>query len=306
MLRYIMVRSFQALIALCVLSIVIFYLARSGGDPTIHMLPADAPEEAYVQLRHKLGLDKPVYIQYGIFVADAIKGDFGTSIRAHKPVKELIGGRLFNSLKLVAVAMCGSFILGLPLGIIGAVRGGAVDAAVRIVAGLGQAIPVFWLGLMLMNLFSVQLGLLPTSGMGDWTHYIMPSFCLGWFVIAGIIRLIHSSMLDVLDREYIKLARIKGVTERVIVWKHALRNSLIPVVSFGGVYIAILITSAIVVETVFAWPGFGRLAYEAIMFRDFPVMQGVVLVAASIVIFANLLTDILYAYLDPRIKYERN
>lgn len=304
MLRYISIRATQAVVALFVISIAIFMLARASGDPTLFYLGPHQTEEDRQRLLQLYGLDKPRHVQYGIFIASALKGDLGTSIFGKRPVAELIGERLLNSFKLVAVGLLMAGLMGVPLGVMAAVKKGTfVDHFARILAGLAQSIPAFWLGLMLMLLFAVKLRWLPTSGMGDWRHYLMPAFVTSYFLGGGVIRLLRSSMLDVLDSEYIKMARIKGVAERVIIWKHALRNSLLAVVSFGGVYIAILVTASIVVETVFSWPGFGRLAYQAITTRDFPVMQGVVLTAAAIVIAANLLTDILYAYLDPRIRY---
>jgi peptide/nickel transport system permease protein len=173
------------------------------------------------------------------------------------------------------------------------------------IAGLGQSSPTFWVGLMLIQIFVIHLKVLPSSGMGSWQHYLMPAFCLAIFMVAGIVRLLRSSMLEALDSEFIKLARIKGVSETIVIWKHTLRNSLLPVLSFGGMYVAIMVTGAILVETVFAWPGVGRLAYRAIVSQDFPLIQGVVMVAAVVVMVANLITDILYGYLDPRIRYQK-
>jgi peptide/nickel transport system permease protein len=168
---------------------------------------------------------------------------------------------------------------------------------------LGQSLPQFWVGIVLIQIFAVHLRWLPVAGVGGWSHYVLPAFTLGWFVVAGMMRLLRSSMLDVMDREFIKLARIKGVAEPAVIWKHALRNALIPVLTFGAIYLAILVTGAILVETVFAWPGIGQLIYQGIVFRDFPVVQAVVLLTAGIVITVNLLVDITYAYVDPRIRY---
>jgi peptide/nickel transport system permease protein len=199
--------------------------------------------------------------------------------------------------------MIATFIFSIPLGVLAAVRKDtALDVCVRVIAGLGQSLPTFWVGLMLIHIFVVMLGILPSSGMGSWKHYLMPAFCMGNFLMAGIVRLLRSSMLEVLDSDYIRLARVKGVSQTAVIWSHALRNSLLSVLSFGGMYIAIMITGAILIETVFAWPGFGRLAYSAIVNQDFPLIQGVILMAGAIVMVANLLTDISYAYLDPRIR----
>ena len=306
MQRYIIVRLFQNIIALFILSMVIFSVVRLSGDPALLMLPEGATREHYEQLRAELGLDKPIYIQYSIFMTNVAKGDFGKSIRTKRPVADSIMEMLPNSLKLVIVSMVMVFFISIPLGVMAAVKKGTlVDAFARVVAGLGQSLPTFWVGLMLIQLFVIQLGVLPSSGMGSWKHYLMPAFCLAIFMVAGLVRLLRSSMLETLDSEFIKFARIKGVSERTVIWKHALRNSLLPVLSFGGMYVAIMITGAILIETVFAWPGVGRLAYRAIVSQDFPLIQGVVITAAVVVMVANLITDLLYGYLDPRIRYRK-
>jgi len=304
MRRYIVIRLLQTVVTLFILSMVIFGLVRLSGDPALLMLPETATEEDYRYMRAQLGLDKPIYVQYGIFITNALRGDFGRSIRTRRPVVESIRETLPNSMKLVGVSLFITIILGFPLGIIAAAKKDTyADTFARVIAGLGQSLPTFWVGLMMIQIFVVLLGVLPASGMGSWRHYLMPSACLGIFVMAGVVRLLRSSMLEVLDSEYIRMARIKGVSERVIVWKHALRNSLLSVLSFGGMYIAIMITGAILIETVFAWPGFGRLAYASIVNQDFPLIQGIVLTSGAVVMVTNLITDILYAYLDPRIRY---
>ena len=304
MQRYVVIRIFQTVITLLILSIVIFALVRFSGDPASLMLSENATEEDYEHMRAVLGLDKPMHVQYGIFIVKAVRGDFGESIRTRRPVLDSIKDALPNSMKLVAVSMFIALALSLPLGDMAAVKKGTyLDTLARVIAGLGQSLPTFWVGLMMMQIFVVILKVLPASGMGSWKHYLMPASCLGIFLMAGIVRLLRSSMLEVLDSEYIRMARIKGVSERIVIWKHALRNSLLSVLSFGGMYIAILITGAILIETVFAWPGFGRLAYGAIINQDFPLIQGAVLTAGAVVMVTNFITDILYAYLDPRIRY---
>jgi len=303
MQRYIIIRILQTVITLLILSVVIFALVRLSGDPALLMLSENATQQDYKDMRAHLGLDKPIYVQYALFLSKAVKGDFGKSIRTHRPVSESILEKLPNSFKLVAVSMIATFIISIPLGVLAAVRkDSALDVFVRVLAGLGQSLPTFWVGLVLIHIFVVILGILPSSGMGSWKHYLMPAFCMGNFLMAGIVRLLRSSMLEVLDSDYIRLARAKGLSQRSVVWSHALRNSLLSVLSFGGMYIAIMITGAILIETVFAWPGFGRLAYSAIVNQDFPLIQGVILMAGVIVMVANLLTDISYAYLDPRIR----
>lgn len=304
MLRYILMRSLQSLVALAFLSMVIFGLVRLSGDPVLLMLPEGATQQHYQEVRAHLGLDKPIYVQYKIFILNVIQGDFGRSIRTQRPVIDSIREMLPNSMKLIGVSVVMTILISFPLGVMAAAKKFSfIDIFARVVAGLGQSLPTFWVGLMLIQLFVIFMGILPASGMGSWKHYLMPAFCLAFFMVAGIVRLLRSSMLEALDSDYIKMARIKGVSELAVVWKHALRNSLLPVLSFGGMYIAILITGAILVESVFAWPGVGRLAYSAIINQDFPLIQGVVLTAAVIVMAVNLITDILYAYLDPRIRY---
>ena len=305
MQRYIVRRVGEAVLALFALSIIIFLMVRLTGDPALLMLPPDAGADALVDIRHSMGLDKPLVTQYGLFIRDYAKGSFGDSLRSKTPVSELIKDRLPNSLKLVGAAAVIVLLIAIPLGVLSAVyKGTWIDTLATGFAVLGQAIPVFWLGILMIQLFTVKLGWLPSSGMGGLDHYIMPAFALGFFTVAAIQRLLRSSMLEAMDSEYIKLARIKGLSEFRVVWKHALRNSLISVITLGGIYIAILITLGILVEVVFAWPGMGRLMFQGIVFRDFPVVQAVVLISAGIVISSSLVVDIAYAYLDPRIRLQ--
>jgi len=305
MQRYIVRRVGEAVLALFALSIIIFLMVRLTGDPALLMLPPDAGADALEDIRHSMGLDKPLVAQYGLFIRDYAKGSFGDSLRSKTPVSDLIKDRLPNSLKLVGAAAVIVLLISIPLGVLSAVyKGTWIDTLATGFAVLGQAIPVFWLGILMIQLFTVKLGWLPSSGMGGLDHYVMPAFALGFFTVAAIQRLLRSSMLEAMDSEYIKLARIKGLSEFRVVWKHALRNSLISVITLGGIYIAILITLGILVEVVFAWPGMGRLMFQGIVFRDFPVVQAVVLISAGIVIFSSLVVDIAYAYLDPRIRLQ--
>ena len=305
MQRYIIRRVGEAVLALFALSIIIFLMVRLTGDPALLMLPPDAGADALEDIRHSMGLDKPLVAQYGLFIRDYATGSFGDSLRSKTPVSDLIKDRLPNSLKLVGAAALIVLLISIPLGVLSAVyKGTWIDTLATGFAVLGQAIPVFWLGILMIQLFTVKLGWLPSSGMGGLDHYVMPAFALGFFTVAAIQRLLRSSMLEAMDSEYIKLARIKGLSEFRVVWKHALRNSLISVITLGGIYIAILITLGILVEVVFAWPGMGRLMFQGIVFRDFPVVQAVVLISAGIVIFSSLVVDIAYAYLDPRIRLQ--
>jgi peptide/nickel transport system permease protein len=300
------VRLLQSLAALAILSVVVFVLARATGDPLHMILPMSATEEDYANARAYLGLDRPYLQQYLAFVGKAVMGDFGTSLRARRPVSELIKERLPNSLRLALFAMTVSLGMAVPLGVMAAVKkGSAVDRAAQVIAVLGQSLPTFWVAIVLVEFVAGRLQWLPAGGISGFSSYVLPGFTLGWFVVAGLMRLLRSGMLEVLDSEYVKLARVKGMTERRVVWLHALKNALIPVVTFAGIYFAILVTTAIVVETVFAWPGLGRLAYEGITARDFPVIQAVVLTTAVIVAAVNLCVDCLYAVIDPRIRYAR-
>ena len=304
MLRFVFFRLLQSLVTLAILSVVVFVLARATGDPLHMILPMSATEEDYANARRYLGLDRPYVEQYLSFVGRAVSGDFGTSIRARRPVMELIRDRLPNSLRLACFAMGVSLALAFPLGVMAAVKKGTgLDRAAQIVSILGQSLPTFWVAIILVEFVAGRWQWLPAGGADGFTSYVLPGFTLGWFVVAGLMRLLRSSMLEVLDSEYVKLARLKGVVERRVVWVHALKNALIPVVTFAGIYFAILVTTAIVVETVFAWPGLGRLAYDGITSRDFPVIQAVVLTTAVIVAAVNLCVDCLYAFIDPRIRH---
>ena len=233
-----------------------------------------------------------------------MRGDLGQSIRYRKSAVEVFFERLPNTLALVPLALVSAVALAIPLGVLAAVyRGTIVDRASGVLAVLGIATPSFWLGIVLIYVFSIQLGWLPSARMGGPAHYVLPSITLGAFLVAGMMRLVRSSVLEVLESEFVKLARIKGLPRMVVIWKHCVRNALIPVVTLFGVFFALLVTGAIVTETVFAWPGVGRLAYEAVIFRDYPLLQAIILLKAVIVLGVNLGVDILYAYIDPRVRY---
>jgi len=307
MQRYISRRLIQMIIALFLMSVIVFLLGRLSGDPVSMLLSQYSTEEDRVRITEQLGLNKPVLEQYGIFIFNALKGDLGKSVAGdNRPALALILERFPASLKLALVALFISILIGIPLGVLSAVkRGSFLDALARLLALLGQSLPAFWLGIVLMYFFSVKLRLLPTSGYGGIQHFILPAATMGLFTVAAVTRLTRSSMLEVLDSEYIKLARIKGVSEAIVIWKHALRNSLMPVITFMGTFFATMITGAVVIETVFSWPGIGRLAYESISNRDFPVMQAVILFMTTLYILANLIVDILYAWVDPRIRYTK-
>ncbi len=306
MQRYIAGRLIQCLVTLLVISLLVFALARLTGNPLDVMLPIDASAEIQEEMSRELGLDQPIYVQYARFVQSLLHGDLGTSIRTRKPVAELIGLRLPNTLKLVSFSTGMALLIALPLGVIAATRkSGFWDVAARTVALFGQSVPTFWAGIVLITIFAVNLDILPAGRKEGIESYVLPAVTLGLFgfMLAGVVRLLRGSMLDVLDSEYVKFARMKGLAESVVTWKHALKNALIPVVTFVGFYFGILMAGSVVVETVFAWPGIGRLAFEAVQWRDYPVIQGVVLLVSTIILAANLVVDILYAYIDPRIRY---
>ena len=304
MQRFIARRVVQSLGVLVVLALVVFALARVTGNPADLLLPEDATRDDREHLLKALGLDRPLHEQLVKFVAGALHGDLGTSIRYRRPAVELFLERLPNTLTLVPLALISAVVIAIPLGLLAAVyRGTIVDRLSGAIAVLGIATPSFWLGIILIYVFSIQLGWLPSARMGGPAHYVLPTITLAAFLVAGMMRLVRSSVLEILDTEYVKLARIKGLSQTVVIWKHCLRNALIPVVTLFGVFFALLVTGAIVTETVFAWPGVGRLTYEAVIFRDYPLLQAVILMKAIIVLSVNLGVDILYAYLDPRVRY---
>ncbi len=255
-------------------------------------------------LKQQLGLDQPVPVQYWVFITNAVTGNLGKSLADKGDVGRLIADRFPNSLLIGGPALALSTVLGIALGVAAAVgRNTWVDKAVRVFSVLGQSVPSFWLAIMLIFVFSVMLRLLPTSGMGSLDHYVMPVAVLTFFALPLRTRLMRSSMLEILDTEYVKLARAKGLSEGSVIWRHALKNALSPQLTSFGLTLAFAITGSVVVETVFAWPGLGQLAYQAMLSRDYPLIQGTVLLVAVFVLASNLLVDVLYAYVDPRIRY---
>ena len=303
MLRLLGSRLLQACLTLLFTSVLVFVLARTSGNPVDLVLPAEAgaaERQAYIA-RH--GLDQPLAVQYARFLADAVRGDFGISLRTRQPAAELVMSRLPRTLILATCGMLVALLVSVPIGVMSAVRrNGPWDRLGQGFALLGQSVPAFWLGIILILVFSIKLGWLPSSGIGSWKNYVLPSIVLGWSISAGIVRLLRSSMLDTLAQEYIKLARTKGLSETRIVWKHALRNALLPVLTFVGFMYGVIIASAVVVEVVFGWPGLGQLAYEATLWRDFPVLQCAVLVYTALIVLINLLVDIGYGVADPRVR----
>jgi peptide/nickel transport system permease protein len=306
MRRFVLRRAAYAALSLFLLSVTIFLFVRITGDPTVLLVEPGASQADLEALRSELGLDRSLLVQYGTFLRDVVRGDFGRSFYYRTPVLELYLSRLPNSLLLAAAAMVFSLLIGIPSGIMAAVRvGGWWDRGGKIFALLGLSMPSFWVGLLLILFFSVYLGWLPSSGSGTALHVLMPAFALGWYFAAAHMRLARSSMLEVLGSEYVKLARLKGLPEMRVIAKHAFKNALIPVLTLAGINLVLMVNVAAVVETVFAWPGIGRLLYEGVTFRDFPVVQATVLLGGTMIVVVNLVIDLLYAVIDPRIRYER-
>ena len=305
MKKFIVKRMGLALISLFLLSLTIFLLMRVTGDPAVLLAEPGASQADLDAIRTQFGLDRPLWIQYVSFISHLVRGDFGQSFYYRTDVFELYLSRLPASLLLASAAMTFSLIIGIPTGIIAAVRVNQWwDSAGKIFALLGLSMPSFWVGLVMILFFSVYLGWLPSSGSGTVLHLVMPSIALGWVFAASHMRLTRSSMLEVLGSEYVKLARLKGLPEALVISKHAFKNALIPVLTLAGINLVIMVNVAVVVETVFAWPGVGRLLFEGIAFRDFPVVQATVLLGGVMIVVVNLLVDILYAVIDPRIRYE--
>jgi peptide/nickel transport system permease protein len=303
MRQYIIRRLGYCLLSLFLLSLTIFFFVRVTGDPATLLVEPGASPDDIAAIHHQFGLDRPLLVQYGLFMVSVLSGDLGQSFYYRTPVLELYWSRLPYSVMLATAAMAFSLLLGIPSGILAAVRVGRFwDNAGKVFALLGLSLPSFWVGLVLILVFSVYLGWLPSSGSGTPLHLIMPAFALGWYFAASHMRLTRSSMLEVLGSEYVKLARLKGLPQALVIAKHAFKNALIPVLTLAGINFVIMISVAVVVETVFAWPGVGRLLYEGVAFRDFPVVQGTVLMLGVMTVTVNMIVDILYAVIDPRIR----
>lgn len=301
--RQLFVRLIQMFISLLGMSLLIFMLVRASGDPVDLMRTSTTTDAEIANIREQWGLDKSYPEQYWVFVSGLAHGDLGKSLIQRRPVLTMIGESLPNSLGLGVLG----FVLGigaaLVLGVLAATRRDSwLDNGVKFLAILGQALPTFWVGIVLIYVFAVYWHLLPTSGTGGPANFVLPVFTLAFFLMPGMMRLVRSSMLDVLGSEYVKLARIKGLPERTVIWKHALRNALIAPLTAAGAIFAGLITGTVILETVFAWPGVGRLLVTAVSGRDFPVVQGITIMVALVVLVINLLVDIAYAYVDPRIR----
>ncbi len=305
MQRYIILRVAQGILAIFIISTITFALARVSGDPLNVLLPEEASEEQIELTKKEWGLDKPIHMQYLLYLGKLFQGDMGEALAwPNSTAGELILERLPNTIKLSALALIVSAIIAFPIGVLVAIKKDTpFDYGGKLFAILGQSAPSFAVGLILMWIFAVQLDIFPTSGSGGIEYMILPAVALGYYNVAALMRLTRSSMLEVLDTEYVKLARIKGVPEWKVIWKHCFRNAFIVPLTYFGLIGAVLITGSVVIETVFAWPGLGALVIDAILFRDYVVVQAVVLLFAAVFVIINIMVDVLYAYIDPRIRY---
>ena len=306
MFQYVIKRLLSIIPVLFGISLLLFFMLRAlPGDPAQVLAGQMATPEDIEHIRHQQGLDKPMYIQYAVFLGQLAKFDLGRSARTQNPVIQEIWARLPNTILLAVVAITLACLFGIPAGIISAIRPYTfLDYLVTSTALFGISMPVFWLGLMLVIVFSVILPWLPAGGTGSWKHVILPSITLTAFVVAFIARMTRSSMLEVLSQDYTTTARSKGLMEKVVVIKHALKNALIPIITVVGLQFGMLLGGAVLTETVFAWPGVGRLIVDSILARDYPVIQGTILIFGLIYTLVNLMVDVIYAFVDPRIRYD--
>jgi peptide/nickel transport system permease protein len=299
-------RLLQSLVVLLGVSFVVFFILHLTGDPALVLLPPETSPEDVRRFREAMGFNDPFLVQYWHFLSGAVRGDFGQSVRHGEPAFGLVVERLPATFELAGAGLALALVLAIPAGIVSAVRRNTVlDYVSTVIALLGQSMPTFWLGIMLILLFSVQLQLLPSSGRGTLEHLVLPAVTLGLFTTARITRLTRSGMLEVLNQDYIRTARAKGVSNPPIVWKHALKNAAIPIVTIVGIELGTLLGGSVITETIFAWPGVGRLSVQAIYNRDYPVVQAAVFLLATTFVVVNLLVDLVYTYLDPRIRLTR-
>jgi peptide/nickel transport system permease protein len=303
MSKFVIIRLSQGIIVLLGVSVFSFLLVHLSGDPVSGLVQPDWTPEQVEDLRVRLGFDRPLWVQYFDFLQRAVRGDFGNSFRQHLPVFQLLVERLPATMQLASTAFVLATLIGIPLGVISAVKRDTwIDKSAMVMALLAQAMPTFWLGIMLILVFAVELRWLPTSGTGSLAHFVLPTFTLATYSIARNARLVRSSLLDVLNRDYVRTARAKGLIDRRVIYKHALRNAMIPVITVLGLDFGTLLSGAVITEIVFAWPGIGRLIVNAVSSRDLPLVQGAVLLVSTGFVVINLLVDMSYALLNPRIR----
>jgi len=301
--KYIAGRLLHGLFSIVGASILIFCIIRLTGDPVAMLLPPDATPQQIQETRSRLGLDQPLWKQYADFAGNALRGDLGKSYRWEQPALDLVLDRLPATIKLACASLLFSLMVAVPLGVLSAVyRGSWLDTFCKGLAMVGQAMPNFWVGLLLILVFAVHLQWLPAFGAGTPAHLILPAIALGWYPVAAEMRIVRSAMLDVLDADYIRMGRILGAPESVLVWKYAFRNAAIPLVTVLGVYFAAMLGGTFVVEVIFAWPGLGRTVVEAVFARDLPVVQAGVLFTSVVFVTVNLLVDLSYGFIDPRTR----
>ncbi len=305
MQQFIIRRILVAFVVLFGVSTFVFFMVHLiPGDPATVMLGVRATPSRVAALRESMGLDEPLVVQYGNFLLNVAQGDFGRSFRTNRPVVHEIQVRMWPTVQLALAGMGLALLIGIASGVLAASKRDTwVESLVMVVAMIGISLPNFVLGMLLMLFFSVHLRWLPTMGYGTPFHLVLPALSLGFLYSAIIARITRSSMVEILGMDYIRSARAKGLNEQAVMYKHALRNGLIPVVTIAGLYLGVLLGGAVVIETLFSWPGLGRLAVESIAARDYPMIQGIVLVLATGFVFVNLLVDISYGFLDPRIQY---
>lgn len=300
---YLVHRLALSLIAMLGVITIVFILLHVSGDPALLLVTQDATRQDIERIRQAYGLDRPLSVQYVRFIERVARGDLGYSYRQGLPVTELIADRISATFKLALASLAVAIVLGVTLGMAAAVRrGSGVDTTAMTVALLGTSMPSFWLGLLLIIVFGVKLGWLPVSGYGGLDHLVMPAFVLGGFYAAQVSRLTRTSLLEVLAQDYIRTGRAKGLRPRTVLFRHALRNAALPVLTVLGLSFGQMLGGAIVVESIFAWPGMGRLAVQAVLGRDFPVVQGVTIVGAAVFLAVNLTVDLIYGWVDPRLR----
>ena len=300
---YILKRLFHSIFVLVGISLVVFIILHLTGDPAALLMPMDATPEQVAQFRKEMGFTDPVIVQYWRFFKGTLRGDFGQSFRHSQPALDLVLERMPATIQLTLAALFLALVIAVPVGIISAIkRNSILDHIGMTGALLGQSTPVFWLGIMLILIFSVTFQIFPSSGRGEIQHLVLPAITLGMFSMARTARMMRSSMLEVLGQDYIKTAKAKGLAPAIVILKHALKNASIPVVTIIGMELGTLLGGAVITETIFAWPGVGRLAIQAIYNRDYPVVQASVFILASIFVLVNLIVDLIYTYLDPRVK----
>ncbi|MEE2777868.1 MAG: ABC transporter permease [Acidobacteriota bacterium] len=301
--RYVLRRLAHGLIAILGALLIVFVAQRLSGDPVALLLPMDASAEDAAAMREMLGLDRPIPTQFWVFLTDAARGDFGESYHWNAPASELLLDRLPATLELAFAGLFFALLLAVPLGVLSAVhRGSWIDRGAKLFALLGQAMPAFWVGLLLILFVAVRLEWLPAFGRGSLCHLVLPAIALGWYPVAAMTRTLRSAMLDILESDYVRMERAIGLPESSIVWRYALRNAAVPLVTLVGVYFANMLGGTFVVEVVFAWPGVGRTVVEAVFSRDFPVVQAGVLLSAVVFVVVNLVVDLSYGFIDPRIR----